>query len=107
MPTYSFQPGSARNLTKTGTWLRDAQNRFVLLRGVNFGSRSKLPPFLPVMPLGVTQLDAAGVAAFRQELVAVGPQLDLLAQLGFNVVRLVVPWKPIEPTPAPDPRRLL
>jgi Cellulase (glycosyl hydrolase family 5)/Glycoside hydrolase family 5 C-terminal domain len=107
VPTYNFQPGSARDLVKTGTWLRDAQGRFVLLRGVNLGSRSKLPPYLPIMPLGTRRLDAAGITAFRQELVAVQPQLDRLRQLGFNVVRLLVMWKGIEPTPAPDPARLL
>ena len=91
-----FQLGSARDIHKDGAWLRDAQGRFVLLRGFNFGARSKHPPFLPIMPMDVATLDAA---SFHSELAAVAPQLDLMQQMGVTVVRLMVMWKALEPAP--------
>ncbi|HEY2168859.1 MAG TPA: cellulase family glycosylhydrolase [Candidatus Angelobacter sp.] len=97
-----FQLGSARSIHKDGPSLRDAQGRFVLLRGFNFGGRSKHPPFLPIMPLGVQTLDAA---QFHSELAAVMPQLDLMQQIGVSAVRLLVMWKALEPAPG-DPEQL-
>jgi len=41
-----FAPPSSR-LTVDGRALRDAASRQVLLRGINAGGRSKLPPFFP------------------------------------------------------------
>ena len=41
---------------KSGSWVRDEYARYVLFRGVNFASRSKLPPYLPIAPLGATEL---------------------------------------------------
>jgi len=94
--TDSFQPGSARDLVQDGSWLRDSEGRYVLLRGVNFGSRSKLKPYLPVMPLEATTLDDERFAA---EMKAVEPELERMRALGFNVVRLPVMWAALEPVP--------
>jgi endoglycosylceramidase len=58
-----------------------------MFRGVNFASRSKLPPaYLPFLP---------GDDAPKY--------LKLLKQLGINVVRLLVSWKKLAPTPIPPP----
>jgi aryl-phospho-beta-D-glucosidase BglC (GH1 family) len=95
----SFAMGAAQGFVKDGSWFRDAQGRYLLFRGVNLASRSKLPPYLPVLPLEVKALDQQGLARFYQELEAVKPQLDILKMLGFNAVRLLVMWKAIEPRP--------
>ena len=42
---------NARLLFKQDKWFKDDKLRFVLFRGVNFGSRSKFPPYLPIVPL--------------------------------------------------------
>lgn len=97
-----FQLGSARTIHKDGSSLRDTQGRFVLLRGFNFGARSKSAPFLPIMPLTVQTLDAT---QFHSELAAVTPQLDLMQQIGVSVVRLLVMWKALEPVPG-NPEQL-
>jgi endoglycosylceramidase len=97
----AFDPGHAQDIAKDGTWFRDAQQRYVLFRGVNFGARSKLPPFLPILPLSVHSLGANGAELVRNELAAVRPQLDLMRELGLNAVRLPVIWKALEPTPNP------
>jgi endoglycosylceramidase len=86
----------ARAIHKVGTWLRDAEGRHVLLRGVNLGGRSKRPPYLPIYPVRRTDLDRA---AFTAELASARDALDLLPRLGFNVVRLLVAWKALEPEP--------
>ncbi len=93
----AFDPRSAREIDvgKDRTWFVDAQGRYVLFRGVNFASRSKLAPYLPILPLSVRSLDQN---AFAIELKRVTPQLDLLQDLGFNLVRLIVMWKGVEPT---------
>lgn len=47
----SSQVGSARDLRPDGRWFRDSAGRYVMFRGVNFASRSKLPPdYLPFLP---------------------------------------------------------
>jgi endoglycosylceramidase len=92
----SYDPGSARSIQKIGTWLRDAEGRYVLLRGVNLGGRAKRAPYLPVYPADRADLD---VEAFEAELARVRGRLDLLPSLGFNVVRLLVLWKALEPAP--------
>ena len=102
--SYAFDPGSARDLVKDGTWFRDGQGRYVLLRGVNFGSRSKRPPYLPILPLAVTSIDPAQVDA---ELDAVRPELTRLRLLGVNIVRLLVLWKGVEPAPNGNLEQLL
>jgi uncharacterized membrane protein HdeD (DUF308 family) len=42
-----------KGIWKSGSWFRDEEKRYVLFRGVNFGSRSKLPPYLPIAPLDI------------------------------------------------------
>lgn len=83
-------PGSARSLSKDGNWFKDADGRYVLFRGVNIGTQSKIGPYF--LPL---KLNAPG--DFDAELKRVSPCLDALQQLGFNVVRLPVTWKGLEP----------
>ena len=48
-PSAEFRKG----IWKSGSWFRDEEKRYVLFRGVNFGSRSKLPPYLPIAPLDI------------------------------------------------------
>ena len=45
-----------KGIWKSGSWFRDQENRYLLFRGVNFGSRSKMPPYLPIAPLEVHEL---------------------------------------------------
>jgi len=95
---------TARDLVKDGIWFRDSQGRFVLFRGVNFASRSKLPPYLPIAPL---QIKDISLQELRDEIEVVKPQIKQLKDLGFNVVRLLIMWKAIEPTPNPNLDQLL
>lgn len=85
-------PGNARSLWKNDNWFMDQYGRYVLLRGVNIDSQSKKAPFyLPVKINSMTDFDA--------ELKRISPCLKGLQDLGFNVVRLVVIWKGMEPLP--------
>jgi hypothetical protein len=87
---YSF-PGDARSLSKKENWFVDADGRYVLFRGINIGTQSKKRPFyLPI------RLKSPG--DFDAELRRISPCLDALQRLGFNVVRLSVIWKGLEPT---------
>lgn len=99
--------GNARSLRKDGVWFRDSVDRYVIFRGINLGSRTKLPPYLPVLPLHVTRLDDQAIMEFRQELNRLLPKFDHLQEMGFNVVRLLVMWKAIEPVPNQKPEVLL
>jgi aryl-phospho-beta-D-glucosidase BglC (GH1 family) len=85
-------PGSARSLSKVENWFKDADGRYVLFRGVNIGTQSKKRPFY--LPL---RLNVPG--DFDDELKRVSPCLDALPRLGFNIVRLSVIWKGLEPMP--------
>ncbi|HEY6948997.1 MAG TPA: cellulase family glycosylhydrolase [Nitrososphaeraceae archaeon] len=89
---------------KSGYWFRDEDKRFVLFRGVNFGSRSKMPPYLPIAPLDVHELSQLDL---KKEIESVRSGLDLMKNLGFNVIRLLVSWKAIEPRPNPNLDELL
>ncbi|HEY7080103.1 MAG TPA: cellulase family glycosylhydrolase [Nitrososphaeraceae archaeon] len=95
---------SARDFVKDGIWFRDTRGRFVLFRGVNFASRSKLPPYLPISPL---QSKGITLQELKKELRIIEPEIKRLAELGFNIVRLLVMWKAIEPRPNPNLDQLL
>jgi hypothetical protein len=95
---------SARDFVKNGIWFRDIQGRFVLFRGVNLASRSKLPPYLPISPL---QSKGITLQELKTELRTIEPEIKRLAEIGFNIVRLLVMWKAIEPRPNPDLDQLL
>src|SRR4029078_3122523 len=75
-----------------------------LFRGVNFGSRSKLPPYLPIAPLATNDLSLLDL---KKEIESVKYELDLLKNFGFNIVRLLISWKAIEPRPNPNLEELL
>ena len=81
---------------KSGSWFRDKEKRYVLFRGVNFASRSKMPPYLPIVPLEIKELSKLDL---KKEIESVKLELDLLKKLGFNVIRLLISWKAIEPRP--------
>jgi len=85
-----------KGIWKSGSWFRDQENRYVLFRGVNFGSRSKMPPYLPIAPLEVHELSKLDL---NKEIKSVRSGLDLMKNLGFNIIRLLVSWKAIEPRP--------
>jgi uncharacterized membrane protein HdeD (DUF308 family) len=71
---------NGKSIWKNGSWFNDDQGRYLLFRGVNFASRTKLAPYLPIAPLETKNLDR-------------------LKDLGFNIVRLLISWKAIEPRP--------
>jgi len=84
-----------KKIVKDGIWFRDTYGRFVLFRGVNFSSQSKLFPYLPIAPKGndITSRD------IKNEINRLKPFLNNIKKSGFNIVRLLVMWKPLEPTP--------
>ena len=92
-------PKDVKGFWKDGSWFRDEDGRYTIFRGVNFGSRSKLPPYLPISPLDVKELSKLDLDS---EIQSVKPGLDLLRTSGFNVVRLLVSWKALEPKPNVD-----
>ena len=94
----------AQDFSKDGIWFRDLDGRYLFFRGVNFASRSKLPPYLPIAPLNLKNIDELNL---KQEIEIVKPELDLLKKLGFNVIRLLISWKAIEPEPNPNLDNLL
>jgi uncharacterized membrane protein HdeD (DUF308 family) len=95
---------NGKSIWKNGSWFNDDQGRYLLFRGVNFASRTKLAPYLPIAPLqtkNLSQLD------LKEEIKSVKPELDRLKDLGFNIARLLISWKAIEPRPNPNPDELL
>ena len=88
--------GVIKGIWKSGSWFRDEEKRYVLFRGVNFGSRSKLPPYLPIAPLEIKDISQLNL---KNEIHTVSSELDLLKKLGFNIIRLLISWKAIEPYP--------
>jgi Cellulase (glycosyl hydrolase family 5) len=93
-----------KGIWKSGSWFRDEEKRYVLFRGVNFGSRSKLPPYLPIAPLDIHDISKLDL---KKEIESVQSELDLLKNLGFNIIRLLISWKAIEPRPNPNLEELL
>jgi len=75
-----------------------------MFRGVNFASRSKLPPYLPIVPLNVHDIEHVDL---KTEIDSVKPELDLLKHLGLNIVRILISWKAIEPRPNPNLEELM
>jgi endoglycosylceramidase len=71
-------------LKSTAKGFVDASGREVILRGVNTGGRSKVPPFYPFEP--VPDFDTA-----------LNRYADQVQSLGFNVVRLLVIYEAGEP----------
>jgi hypothetical protein len=96
--------GNARQFVKDNIWVRDDKGRYVLFRGVNFASRCKLFPYLPIVPFNRPSITAQNL---KTEIELVRPQLEYLKTIGFNIVRLLVMWKAIEPTPNPDLNKLM
>ena len=92
-------PKDEKGFWKDGIWFRDEHGRYIIFRGVNFAGRSKLPPYLPISPLEVKELSRLDL---DNEIQSVKPGLDLLKTSGFNVARLLVSWKALEPKPNPD-----
>jgi Cellulase (glycosyl hydrolase family 5) len=90
----TFALGPAAGIHRERTWLRDQEGRYALFRGVNVASRSKLPPYVPFLPLTTRRLDTRLMAAEMQRL---EPQIRSLQDAGMNVVRLLVIWKALEP----------
>jgi hypothetical protein len=93
-----------KGIWKNGSWFMDEHARYALFRGVNFASRSKLPPYLPIAPLEVKDLSQLNL---KKEIESVRPELDLMKKLGFNIVRLLISWKATEPRPNPILEELL
>src|SRR5215211_8206783 len=87
---------NGKSIWKNGSWFNDDQGRHLLFRGVNFASRTKLAPYLPIAPLETKNLSQLNL---KQEIKSVEPELDRLKDVGFNVVRLLISWKAIEPRP--------
>jgi len=60
-----------------GQWIVDSQGRVVILRGINAGGDSKIPPFIPF----TSETSAAQIKSW-----------------GMNLVRYVTVWEALEPT---------
>jgi cellulase (glycosyl hydrolase family 5)/glycosyl hydrolase family 5 len=90
---------NARQLYKDDNWFRDPYGRYVMFRGVNFGARSKLAPYLPISPLKAKMISPQELT---NEIKSVTKELDLMKESGFNVVRFLLSWKALEPRPNTD-----
>lgn len=73
-------PASPSGVHVDGRWIKDGQGRVLLLRGANFGSSTKVPPFLPCGPS------------------LAGENFRTMKGYGFTVVRLLMIWEAIEPS---------
>lgn len=102
---------NAREFSKNGKWFCDTNGRYLIFRGVNFGSRAKSFPYLPIAPIKITHFDESDL---EKEIESVKKEIGLLKKIGNNVVRLLVMWKALEPYPnnnldelLPDGRKYL
>jgi hypothetical protein len=93
-----------KKIFKDENWFKDNYGRYLLFRGVNFASRSKLPPYLPIVSLNIHDIHNVDL---QEEINLVEKNLDQLKDLGFNVIRLLIIWKAIEPFPNPNLDELL
>ncbi|MCL4478463.1 MAG: cellulase family glycosylhydrolase [Deltaproteobacteria bacterium] len=73
----SGKSAAAKALHTDGQWLKDQYGRVVILRGINAGGDSKIPPFIP----------------FTSETSA-----QQIKNWGMNFVRYVTVWEALEPT---------
>ena len=99
MHSPSSSSGGTDKFIKEGSWVRDKEGRYILFRGVNFAGRTKLPLYLPIASLDVKEISNSEL---EKEIERVRDGLDLLKLSGFNIVRLPVIWKAIEPRPNPN-----
>ncbi len=77
-----------------GRRILDCHGRQLLLRGINAGGRSKLPPFMP-FPFRESGLDSQATAAPFDE--ALARYCDQLQSWGLSLVRLPFSWEALEP----------
>ncbi|WP_374568627.1 cellulase family glycosylhydrolase [Ideonella sp.] len=76
-PPHAAMPAAPAPLHVDGPYFKDAQNRVVLLRGMNVSGTGKVPPFTLLS-------DAA--------------QMTQLKTWGVNIIRLTFNWEAYEPT---------
>jgi endoglycosylceramidase len=81
-------------LTVEGTRIHDALGREVILRGINTGGSSKVPPFMP-FAFQEAGLEGHGDAPPFAEAVEI--YAARLADWGFNVARVPFTWEAVEP----------
>jgi hypothetical protein len=89
--------------TKEDNWFKDKYGRYIIFRGINVAQRTKLPPYLPLLRLCVK---TASSEDLQEEIRERQRDLSHLKDLGFNVVRLLVIWKAIEPSLNQEPKLL-
>jgi endoglycosylceramidase len=92
--TIHAPPLDSLRIRTDGGRILDALDRQLLLRGVNAGGRSKLPPYMPFAFRESghdTQADALPLEQARQAYV------ERLARWGLSVVRLPFSWEALEP----------
>jgi endoglycosylceramidase len=88
-------PLASLKVTVAGTRILDALGRQILLRGVNAGGRSKLPPFFPFAFAESGSPEAADAPPFAD---AAAAYLDRVVTWGHGTLRLPVTWEALEPT---------
>ncbi|MEZ4469573.1 MAG: cellulase family glycosylhydrolase [bacterium] len=84
-----------QRLRAVSSRLVDAAGRDVLLRGVNAGGRSKLPPFFPFPFAEAARPDQPDARPFAEEAAAYA---ERIRAWGLNVARVPFTWEALEPT---------